>query len=77
LKHSPGVVDQRVLKDDDFFYEIRNNSAVFKKYEGLVNVYKKNAKKLKVFLPEDYFDMAEEVEYLEKIREIYQEVYDI
>lgn len=64
------------MKDEDFFYEIRNNSAIFKKYEGLVETYKKNTKKLKAFLPDDYFDMGEELEYLEKVREIYQEAYD-
>ena len=77
LDQKPGASQARSVEDGDFHYELRNNSAVYRKYQALVEVYKANIKNLKPLLPMDYFDMAEEVEYLEKVREVYQQVYDL
>lgn len=66
----------RDIVEDEFKYEIKNNSAVFKKYGDLVDLYKNCKNTLKQFVPSEYYDMEEEIEYIEKVKEIYLEFYE-
>ena len=71
------IVRKRTMKEEEFAYELKNNSAVFKKYSKIVQRFKDNSKFLKVHMPEEFLNMAEELEYLEKVGDVYEEFYGL
>lgn len=66
----------REIQEKQFKYELKNNSAVFKKYGGIIELYKNSKFYLKQYVPSEYYDMEEEIEYIEKVKELYQEFYE-
>ena len=66
----------RTVIEKEFSYEMKNNSAIYKKYIDVLDKFKNNKAKLKPFMSSEYFDMCEETEYIEKVKEVYQEFYE-
>ena len=61
---------------DDFLYDLNNDSSIWYQYNKLIKNIKKNKAIIKNLIPDSYFDFEDELEYLEKSKETYQEFYN-